>query len=59
MVLHQSYLSIYRNVGQVLCRVGESVRAGQTFAIVKDGTPIGFELWKHGEEINPTEIIAF
>ena len=59
MVLHQSYLSIYRSVGRVLCRVGESVRAGQTLAIVKDGTPIGFELWKHGEEINPTEIIAF
>ena len=59
MVLHQNYLSIYRSVGRVTCRVGEAVRTGQTIAIVKDGTPFVFELWKQGQEINPEEIIAF
>ena len=59
MALHQNYLSVYRNVGKVLCRVGDAVQTGQTIAIVKDGTPVTFELWKHGQEINPEEIIAF
>jgi len=59
MALHQSYLSVYRNVGRVLCRVGDAVQTGQTIAIVKDGTPFTFELWKQGQEINPEEIIAF
>ena len=59
MVLHHNYLSIYRSVGRVTCRVGEAVQTGQTIAIVKDGTPIVFELWKQGLEINPAEVIAF
>ena len=59
MVLHQNYLSIYRYVGQVTCRVGETVQTGQTIAIAKAGTPLVFELWKQGQEINPEEIIAF
>jgi len=59
MALHQNYLSVYRNVGRVLCRVGDAVQTGQTIAIVQDGTPITFELWKQGQEINPEEIIAF
>lgn len=59
MALHQTYLSVYRNVGRVLCRVGDAVQTGQTIAIVQDGTPFTFELWKQGQEINPEEIIAF
>jgi murein DD-endopeptidase MepM/ murein hydrolase activator NlpD len=59
MVLHQSYLSVYRNVGRLLCHVGDAVQTGQTIAIVQDGTPFTFELWKQGQEINPEEIIAF
>ena len=59
MALHQSYLSVYRNVGRVLCRVGDAVQTGQTIAVVQDGTPFTFELWKQGQEINPEEIIAF
>ena len=59
MALHQSYLSVYRNVGRVLCKVGDAVQTGQTIAVVQDGTPFTFELWKQGQEINPEEIIAF
>lgn len=59
MALHQNYLSVYRNVGRVLCRVGDAVQTGQTIAIVQDSTPFTFELWKQGQEINPEEIIAF
>lgn len=59
MLLHQTYLSVYRNVGRVLCRVGDAVQTGQTIAFVKDGTPFTFELWKQGQEINPEEVIAF
>lgn len=59
MVLHQGYLSIYRNVGHVLCHVGDAVQTGQTIAIVEDGKPFIFELWKQGQEINPEELIAF
>ena len=59
MALHRNYLSVYRNVGRVLCHVGDAVQTGQTIAIVQDGTPFTFELWKQGQEINPEEIIAF
>ena len=59
MALHQTYLSVYRNVGRVLCKVGDAVQTGQTIAIVKEGTPFTYELWKQGQEINPEEIIAF
>ena len=59
MILHQTYLSVYKNVGRVLCSVGDAVQAGQTIAIVKDGTPFVYELWKQGQEINPEELIVF
>lgn len=59
MVLHQTYLSVYRSVGRVLCRIGDAVQTGQTLAIVKEGQPFTFELWKQGQEINPQELIAF
>lgn len=59
MVLHQTYLSVYKGVGRVLCRVGDAVQTGQTLAIVKEGQPFTFELWKQGQDINPEEIIAF
>ena len=59
MALHRTYLSVYRNVGRVLCKVGDAVQTGQTIAVVQDGTPFVFELWKQGQEINPEEIIAF
>ena len=59
MVLHETYLSVYRSVGRVLCKVAEAVKTGQTIAIVQDGTPFVYELWKQGQEINPEEIIAF
>ncbi len=58
-VQHQTYLSIYRNVGKVLKHVGESVQAGESIALSSDKYPLYFELWQNGMSINPEEVIVF
>ena len=58
MVQHTNYLSVYRNMAQVLKQVGDIVQAGESMAIM--GTkPLLFELWQAGTAINPEEVIAF
>ncbi|MCQ2311165.1 MAG: M23 family metallopeptidase [Paludibacteraceae bacterium] len=59
MLQHANYLSIYRNVGYMTKQLGDVLRAGETFGMVRDGLPISLELWKDGVAINPEEIIVF
>lgn len=58
MLQHDSYLSIYRGVSKLLKRVGESVQAGETIALLED-KPLYFQLWQNGQPISPEEVIAF
>lgn len=58
MLQHDSYLSIYRGVSKLLKRVGESVQAGESIALLED-KPLYFQLWQNGQPINPEEVIAF
>lgn len=58
MLQHDSYLSIYRGVSKLLKRVGESVQAGETIALLEDKS-LYFQLWQNGQPINPEEVIAF
>jgi murein DD-endopeptidase MepM/ murein hydrolase activator NlpD len=58
MLQHDNYLSIYRGVSKLLKRVGESVQAGETIALLED-KPLYFQLWQNGQPINPEEVIAF
>ena len=58
MVLHDSYLSIYKHVGRILKGVGTSVSAGESIAIVADAIPLEFSLWQRGKSINPEDVIA-
>ncbi|MBQ6777669.1 MAG: M23 family metallopeptidase [Paludibacteraceae bacterium] len=59
IVQHANYMSIYRNAGRVLKRVGDVVQAGESIAMVNNGMPLGFELWKDGEPVNPEEVIVW
>ena len=59
MVQHTTYLSVYRQVEEVLKPVGSSVQAGESIAIAADGQPLWFELWQNGKAVNPEEVIAF
>jgi murein DD-endopeptidase MepM/ murein hydrolase activator NlpD len=60
-----NYISIYKNNTQLLKKVGDEVRAGESIAItgesggIKTGTQFYFELWKQGKPINPEEVIIF
>ena len=61
-----NYVSIYKNNTQLLKKVGDAVRAGESIALTgeatagkKTGTQFYFELWKQGKPINPEEVIIF
>ena len=58
MLQHDSYLSIYRGVSKLLKRLGESVQAGESIALLED-KPLYFQLWQNAQPINPEEVIAF
>jgi murein DD-endopeptidase MepM/ murein hydrolase activator NlpD len=58
MLQHDNYLSIYRGVSKLLKRVGETVQAGESIALLED-KPLNFQLWQNGQPINPEEVIAF
>lgn len=60
-----NYLSIYKNNIRLLCKVGDTVKAGESIAMTGDatnkkaGTQFYFELWKQGKPVNPEEVIIF
>lgn len=60
MVRHGSYLSIYANLGNILVKNGDTVKAGQAlgriYADPDDGnrSVLHFELRKEKEKLNPT-----
>lgn len=59
VLLHSGYLSIYRNLGRCLKRVGDRVEAGESIAIMAESLPLHYELWQEGKVLNPEEVIAF
>lgn len=58
-------LSVYRNCGKLLKTVGDKVKEGEAIAWVSeqrdetDVVGIYFELWNHGNAIDPTKYIVF
>ena len=58
---NNNFISIYRNVGECLRKVGDKVNAGQRIALVGTATNniAQFELWYAGTAINPQQYIAF
>ncbi len=60
-----NYLSVYKNNTQLLKKVGDRVKAGESIAITgessgkKTGSQFYFELWKQGKPVNPEEVIIF
>lgn len=58
VLLHDRYLSIYRNLGRVLYRVGDVVATGESIAISEDGYPLVYELWQNGHSVNPQDVMV-
>lgn len=58
---NNNFISIYRNVGECLRKVGDKVNAGQRIALVGTATNniVQFELWYAGTAINPQQYIVF
>ena len=58
---NNNFISIYRNVGECLRKVGDKVNAGQRIALVGTSTNniVQFELWYAGTAINPQQYIVF
>ena len=58
---NNNFISIYRNVGECLRKVGDKVNAGQRIALVGTATNniTQFELWYAGTAINPQQYIVF
>ncbi len=52
-----TYLSIYKNLKKIICKVGGEVRAAETLGLANGGQPFYFELWHHNQPINPQEVI--
>ncbi len=58
------YVSIYRNLVEVLVRKGQSVESGSVIGRVghsgeSEGSELGFELWRDGTAIDPERYIIF
>ncbi|MDY6372597.1 MAG: M23 family metallopeptidase [Bacteroidales bacterium] len=58
-------ISVYRNLGTLLKRQGDAVRAAEPLGYVgnaglrEQGPYLHFELWVNGSPVNPTEYISF
>ncbi|MCQ2312613.1 MAG: M23 family metallopeptidase [Paludibacteraceae bacterium] len=58
VVQHDNYVSIYKNAAKVLKSVGTYVEPGESIAVASE-QPLSFELWHHGQPLNPEEAIVF
>lgn len=58
---NNNYMSIYRNMGECLRRVGNRVVAGERIALVGTAlnSEIEFELWHAGQVLDPLKYIVF
>lgn len=60
IIQHESdYVSVYRNLGSINKRIGESVQMGEIIATLATDKPLLFQLWQKGNSINPEEVIIF
>ena len=61
----QNFVSVYKNCGSLLRKVGDVVKAGEAIALVgkageKTGGPhLHFELWNRGRALDPSKYIVF
>ncbi len=52
------YQTVYRNKGQALVKVGDTVKQNQTlFIIGEENTALGYQMLKDGVYVNPTDIM--
>lgn len=58
-ILHEGYISLYRNLSRVLKHAGDNVSAGEAVALTAADEDMEFELWQNGRSINPEDVILF
>ncbi|MBQ2979252.1 MAG: M23 family metallopeptidase [Bacteroidaceae bacterium] len=58
---NNNYMSLYRNIGECMRRVGDKVVAGERIAVIGTsmGSMVEFELWHAGVALNPQSYIVF
>ncbi len=60
---HNDFVSVYRQLNELLKKEGEKVNAGEALAFVSRGQNsiphLHFELWYKGHPLNPEEYISF
>jgi septal ring factor EnvC (AmiA/AmiB activator) len=58
---NNNFVSIYRNIGDALRRIGDKVTAGEKITLA--GTSLNkvvvFELWRSGIAVDPMQYIVF
>ena len=59
MIQHGTYISVYKRVNRMTKRQGDSVKAGESIGIKDSTTPLYYELWQNGRNINPEELTVF
>ena len=61
----QNLISVYKNCGSLLKKVGDSVKAGEAIALVGNtgekttGPHLHFEIWNRGRALDPSKYIVF
>ena len=59
------YISIFRQLGEKLCSIGNEIKVGEAIAFVgsknnqQNDSQFKYELWQNGIAINPEENIIF
>lgn len=52
-------ISVYRNIGKPVRKVGDKLKIGENIALAPKDKPLVFELWQNGSPLNPETLIAF
>lgn len=58
-ILHEKYLSIYRNLSSVIKKSGDRVDLGEVIGFMNSGSTLDFSLWQETRPCDPEELIVF
>ena len=59
VIQHDRYVSVYRNISNVLKAQGTAVEAGESIGLMTGEKELEFELWESGKPVDPEKVIVF
>lgn len=59
VIQHDRYVSVYRNISNVLKAQGTAVEAGESIGLMAGDNELEFELWESGKPVDPEKVIVF